>query len=146
MHRSRGKPARMRVWHPRAPRYGCRDRFPFTVGRGPVPRHRFAARQPHLCRAGSPDPDLFVIRRAQTTERQTHIGTMEIAGETRSDARLASEGPALRYNRNTAPTVDSSMSNRNPNSAIQPLPFQEMLHRPTAGNPRGNRLRPRIPP
>ena len=41
----------------RPPRYGCGARLPFTVGRGPVPRHR------------------------------------SIAGETRSDARMASEGP-----------------------------------------------------
>ena len=42
------------------------------------------------------DPDLFVIRRSQTTDGETHIRTTEIAGETRSDARMASEGPALR--------------------------------------------------
>ncbi len=35
--RSRGKPARMRGWHPRAP--ALREKTaPFTVGRGPVPR------------------------------------------------------------------------------------------------------------
>ena len=62
----------------------------FTVGRGPVPRHRSRARS---CRSGSPDPEPFVIRRSQTTEVETHIVTMEIAGETRSDARMASEGP-----------------------------------------------------
>ena len=80
-----------------------------------------AVRPPPLCRSGSPDPDLFVIRRSQTTEGETHIVTMgsagdrpprygekkrhvtvgrgpvprraAIAGETRSDARMASEGP-----------------------------------------------------
>ena len=36
---------------------------------------------PRLCRSGSPDPDLFVIRRSQTTEEETHIVTMEIAGD-----------------------------------------------------------------
>ena len=70
----------------------------FTVGRGPVPRHAAIARP---CRSRSPealasmpsDLDPFVIRRSQTTEGETHIVTMEIAGETRSDARVASEGP-----------------------------------------------------
>ena len=51
---------------------------PFIVGRGTGPRHRPRTR---LCRLGSPDPDLFVIRRAQTTEEKTHIGTLEIAGD-----------------------------------------------------------------
>ena len=36
--RSRGKPARMRVWHPRAPVLRFARPSPFTVGRGPVPR------------------------------------------------------------------------------------------------------------
>ena len=83
----------MRVWHPRAPalrlkmgnpvprhrsriptfagdrppRYGLQGRLPFTVGRGPVPRHASVYRK--------------------------------LAGETRSDARVASEGPALREHR-----------------------------------------------
>ena len=71
MHRSRGKPARMRVWHPRAPARRSLKRsrgtgprptvartVSFTVGRGPVPRHA------------------------------------PIAGETHSDARMeTSEGP-----------------------------------------------------
>ena len=56
----------------------------------PVLRHRSRARP---CRARSPDLDLFVIRRSQTTDRETHIMTMEISGETHSDARMASEGP-----------------------------------------------------
>ena len=63
---------------PRAPVSGT---APFTVGRGPVPRHRFAVRPSHLCSSGSPDPDLFVIRRSQTTEVETHIMTMELAGD-----------------------------------------------------------------
>ena len=42
--------------------------------------HRFAARPLHPCRSGSPDPDLFVIRRSQTTEGK-HIVTMELAGD-----------------------------------------------------------------
>ena len=46
-----------------------------------------------FCRSGSPDPDPFAIRRSQTTEGETHIGTMVRAGETRSHARMASEGP-----------------------------------------------------
>ena len=36
--RSRGKPARMRVWHARAPALRLSRPYPFTVGRGPVPR------------------------------------------------------------------------------------------------------------
>ena len=40
-----------------------------------------------------PDLDPFVIRRSQTTVGETHIVAMELAGETRSDARVASEGP-----------------------------------------------------
>ena len=63
---------------------------PLIVGRGPVPRHRSRARP---CKSGSPDSDPFVIRRSQTTDGETHIMTMEFAGETRSDARMASEGP-----------------------------------------------------
>ena len=38
----------------------------YPVGRGTGPRQRPRAR---LCRSGSPDPDPFVIGRAQTTER-----------------------------------------------------------------------------
>ena len=38
----------------RPPRYGCQGRLPFTVGRGPVPRHAIAHASAHnLCRAGS---------------------------------------------------------------------------------------------
>ena len=37
--RSRGKPARLRVWQARAPAIRYARPFPFTVGRGPVPRH-----------------------------------------------------------------------------------------------------------
>ena len=64
-----------------------KKRLPFIVGRRPVPRHRSRAR---LCRARSSealaswfasDPELFVIRRAQTTEVETHIVTIEIAGD-----------------------------------------------------------------
>ena len=53
---ARGKPARMRVWYPRPPRYGEK-----TVLRSVGPK--------------------------------TSLLTMAIAGETRSDARMASEGP-----------------------------------------------------
>ena len=49
-----------------------------TVGRGPVPRHRSCARP---CSSGSPDPEPFVIRRAQTTDGGTHVMTMELAGD-----------------------------------------------------------------
>ena len=64
----------------RPPRYE-KKRHPFTVGRGPVPRHRSGVRTPHPCRSRSPDPDLFVIRRSQTTDGETYIVTMEIAGD-----------------------------------------------------------------
>ena len=37
----------------RPPRYGKKRHC--TVGRGPVPRHRFAARPCHPCRSGSPE-------------------------------------------------------------------------------------------
>ena len=60
----------------RPPRYD--KKCPLTVGRGPVPRHRACTRP---CSSGSPDPDPFVIRRSQTTVGETHIGTMEIAGD-----------------------------------------------------------------
>ena len=68
------------------PRAAMKKRHPLTVGRGPVPRQR-----PHAspCRAGSSealaylpsDPELFVIRRSQTTEVETHLVTMELAGD-----------------------------------------------------------------
>ena len=46
-----------------------KKRHPLTVGRA------------RPCSSGSPDPDLFVIRRSQTTEVETHIVTLEIAGD-----------------------------------------------------------------
>ena len=54
---------------------------------------RFGVRPHHPRRSRSPDLDLFVIRRSQTTDGEIHIVTMEFAGETRSDACMASEGP-----------------------------------------------------
>ena len=48
----------------RPPRYDEKNAT-LTVGRGPVPL---------------PAPDPFVIRRAQTTDRETHIVTMANAG------------------------------------------------------------------
>ena len=85
------------------PRYGKKT-HPLHVGLGPSHATRACERvslamrlagRPHpSCRSGSPDPDPFVIRRSQTTEGETHIVTMDIAGETRSDARMeTSEGP-----------------------------------------------------
>ena len=65
---------------------------------------RFTSRPRHPCRSGSPDPALFVIRRSQTIEVETHIGTMALAGETRSDACMASEGPRATI-KNATPTV-----------------------------------------
>ena len=58
------------------PRYGKKRHFP--VERGPVPRQRACARP---CKSGSPDPAPFVIRRSQTTDEETHIVTMERAGD-----------------------------------------------------------------
>ena len=54
--------------------------------RAGFPRHRSLAR---LCKSGSSealaslpsDPDLFVIRRSQTTDGETHIVTMALAGD-----------------------------------------------------------------
>ena len=60
------------------PRTTGKNAPPLTVGRGPVPRHRSRARP---CSSGSPDPELFVIRRAQTTEAETHIMMMGLAGD-----------------------------------------------------------------
>ena len=57
----------------RPPRYGCQNRLSFTVGRGPVPRHASTGKT--------------ALAGARFSRRST------IAGETRSDARMASEGP-----------------------------------------------------
>ena len=62
----------------RGPRATMKKTPPLHVGRGPVPRHRSRARP---CSSGSPDSELFVIRRSQTTEGETHIGPIEIAGD-----------------------------------------------------------------
>ena len=48
-----------------------------AVGK-PVPRHRSRARPSS---SESPDLDPFVIRRAQTTDGETHIMTMALAGD-----------------------------------------------------------------
>ncbi len=42
---------------------------------------RLAVRPHPPCSSGSPDPDPFVIRRAQTTAAETHIVTMDLAGD-----------------------------------------------------------------
>ena len=68
--RSRGKPARMRVWHPRAPALRSLSSLRFTVGRGPVPRHATIAgdRPPRYGPGrGSPLHAPFGIRRSRTT-------------------------------------------------------------------------------
>ena len=75
-----------------------------------------------------------------------HYDTIVLVTHPLCRAGSPEPAPALRYNRNIAPTADHSTSNRNPNSGLQPLPSQEILHRPAAGSRRGNRLRPRIPP
>ena len=70
--------------HRRAWALGCHTRI-----REGSPRHRFAARPRHPCSSGSSealaylpgDPDPFVIRRSQTTEGETHIMTMDNAGD-----------------------------------------------------------------
>ena len=59
--------------HRRARALACHTRM-----QAGSPRHRSRARP---CKSGSPDPDLFVIRRSQTTEGKTHIVTMELAGD-----------------------------------------------------------------
>ena len=72
---------------------------PLTVGRGTGPRQRSRARP---CRAGSPaDPDPFVIRRSQTTEGETHIVTMEIAGD--RPPRYGEKTPPLHVGRGPVP-------------------------------------------
>ena len=64
----------------------------FIVGRGPsdatraserVPLAMRLAVRPHpLCRSGSPDPDPFVIRRSQTTERENEkLGRLHCEGQ-----------------------------------------------------------------
>ena len=77
------------VRHRRAWALACHTRM-----RAGSPRHRPCARP---CRSGSPDPDPFVIRRAQTTERGTKKNDaralrsfrslMSIAAETRKALR-----------------------------------------------------------
>ena len=61
--RSRCNKAAESPLHCRARALACHTRM-----QAGFPRHRFAVRPHHLCRSGSPDPDLFVIRRSQTTE------------------------------------------------------------------------------
>ena len=46
--RSRVKPSRMRVWQARAPALRFARPSPFTVGRGPVPRHASVGRKTAL--------------------------------------------------------------------------------------------------
>ena len=62
----------------RPPRYEKNATPHRRAVRKPVPRHRPRARP---CKSGSPDPEPFVIRRAQTTAGETHIVTMEFAGD-----------------------------------------------------------------
>ena len=85
----------------RPPRYDKKRHF--IVGRGPVPRHAFCCQILPLCSSGAPAPDLFVIRRSQPTEVETHLVTMAIAEETLSDARMASEGPRAPIKNVTSP-------------------------------------------
>ena len=60
----------MRGWHPRA--HALRkNAFPHRRARAcPSPVRLDTGRLHHPCRSGSPDPDLFVIRRSQTTEER----------------------------------------------------------------------------
>ena len=51
----------------RPPRYDKKTP-PFTVGRGPVPRHAFGCQTASHRRSGSPDPDPFGSGRSRTTE------------------------------------------------------------------------------
>ena len=91
-----------------------------TVGRGPVPRHRSRAR---LCSSGSSealahlpsDPELFVIRRSQTTEGGTHIVTMEIAGDRpprygkKTACVTVGRGPVPRHRSRARPVVQDRL-------------------------------------
>ena len=103
------------------PRATMKETPPLHVGLGPSHATRacervslamrLAVRPRHPCRAGSPDPDPFVIRRSQTTEEETHIGTMELAGETRSDARMeTSEGPRATGGEKPYGNIETRMS------------------------------------
>ena len=66
---------------------------------------RFASRPPHPYRSGSPDPELFVIRRSQTTERITKKRLLFSSGpngpKTLScdDGQRGGQAPALREHR-----------------------------------------------
>ena len=42
---------------------------------------RLASRPPHLCRSGAPAPDPFGSRCSRTTDGETHIVTLAIAGD-----------------------------------------------------------------
>ena len=57
-----------------------KKRHPLTVGPS------FCCQTLHPCSSGSPDPELFVIRRAQTTDGETH----------RDDGTRGGQAPALR--------------------------------------------------
>ena len=61
----------------------------------------FAVKPHHSCSSGSPDPDPFVIRRSQTTEVETHIGTMELAGD--RQPRYDKKRPPLTVGRGPVP-------------------------------------------
>ena len=112
------------------PRYDKKT-SPFTVARGPVPRQHSRARS---CSSGSPDPDPFVIRRSQTTEVETHIVTMELAGETRSDARMeTSEGPRA--------TIKNAASSRSARACPSPASAQSNARGGQAPALRGNQDR-----
>ena len=106
----------------RPPRYGMQGRLGFTVGRGPVPRRAsicpgngfgrwtiFA--QIERSRGTGPratGPEEFsspCAVREQALPNYSHRDTRAFAGETRSDARVASEGP-----RATGPEGFSSRS------------------------------------
>ena len=62
----------------RPPRYGKKTALHRRAVGKPVPRQRPRARP---CKSGSPDPDPFVIGRSQTTDGETNIVTMALAGD-----------------------------------------------------------------
>ncbi len=68
--------------------------------RAGFPRHRSCARP---CRSRAPALDLFVIRRSQTTEVETHIVTLAIAGDRPPRYGKKRHFRALRRSRGTGP-------------------------------------------
>ena len=77
----------------RPPRYDEKTPSPHRRARA-CPSPSFAC--PRLCSSGAPAPELFVIRRSQTTDGK-HIGTIGIAGDRppRYDKKRRSRAPTI---------------------------------------------------